>query len=211
MVSHTAPLFILISLSLFWHLYKFSSLCLYTLLILCLTFKQWHILSLDTHCGPVISMLMTLILFLASWRNVKIYPFFQLNFVTEPLRVSSKVFHSTGFIGLTISIKNLWIKAEWTGSEDHLQRPEKNSAGSMNEKKISNIGVRVPLMSYLWISCQNGTDVIWTWSTFTRLLAQHGEEVCCYIWAFFVENENVMANKKKACDNFNAICLRCPW
>lgn len=33
--------------------------CLYTPLILYLTFKQWHIASLDTYCGPVISMLMS--------------------------------------------------------------------------------------------------------------------------------------------------------
>lgn len=56
-----------------WHIYKFSSLCLCTPLILYLTFKQWHIVSLDTYCGPVISMLMTDFIF-GFWRNVQIYP-----------------------------------------------------------------------------------------------------------------------------------------
>lgn len=72
----------------FWHIYKFSSLCLYTPLILYLTFKQWHIVSLGTYCGPIISMLMTVILFLASGEMFR-FILFKLNFYTELLYVFS--------------------------------------------------------------------------------------------------------------------------
>lgn len=67
-----------------WHIYKFSSLCLCTPLILYLTFKQWHTVSLDTYCGPVISMLMTDFIF-GFWRNVQIYPFQTELFHRAPL------------------------------------------------------------------------------------------------------------------------------